>query len=292
MYRKDKTMGLKKALLLLVIMILSGCRLLFADNGMSLNVNQYEEGREGAHVSDLWIDYGATKVFGQISMPSCSRKKKVAIVSHGFNGGHSFGQAYFDTLNKLGYMVYTFDFPCGSIYSRSDNNTMNMSVVDEKNVLKAIVKYFQRRSDVDPSNIVLIGESQGGLVSALAAADMKKEISRLVLIYPALCIPDNWNKRYPHVEDIPDTTKVWNVPLGRRYFEEARKINVYAEIVRYKGPVLIIHGAKDSVVPLSYSEEAQRRYRKALLHVLPTAGHGFNAEERCDANRLIGEFLR
>ena len=62
-------------------------------------------------------------------------------------------------------------------------------------------------------------------------------------------------------------------------------------IFNYKGSALIIHGAKDSVVPLSYSEETQRCYRKALLHVLPVAGHGCNAEEMRNANRLIGEIL-
>ena len=80
---------------------------------------------------------------------------------------------------------------------------MNMSVIDEKNVLKYIVRYFKKRKDVDSKNIVLMGESQGGLVSALAAAELKNKISRLILVYPALCIPDNWNERYPHDTDIP-----------------------------------------------------------------------------------------
>lgn len=62
-------------------------------------------------------------------------------------------------------------------------------------------------------------------------------------------------------------------------------------IFNYKGSAFIIHGAKDSVVPQSYSEEAQRCYRKALLHVLSVAGHGFNAEEMRYANRLVGEIL-
>ena len=49
--------------------------------------------------------------------------------------------------------------------------------------------------DIDKKRIVLIGESQGGLVSALAAAERKRQISSLILIYPALCIPDNINDR-------------------------------------------------------------------------------------------------
>ena len=98
---------------------------------------------------------------------------------------------------------------------------------------------------------MLIGESQGGLVSALAASSKAKDISQLVLIYPALCIPDNWNERYPDVAAIPDTTRMWNVPLSRNFFMELRDMDPYRELPKYKKPVLIIHGDADPVVPIS-----------------------------------------
>ncbi len=246
-----------------------------------------EQKEPGEEPSELRIG----RIYGIVSRPATGSRHKVAIVAHGFNGTHHFGRDYFDTLNRLGYMVYSFDFPCGSVYSKSGNNTVNMSVLDEKEDLKAIVRYFRDRPDADPDNIVLIGESQGGLVSALAAADLKEQVRGLVLIYPALCIPDNWNSRYPREEDIPDTTAVWNVPLGRRYFKELRDMDVYKTITGYEGPVLIVHGSKDVVVPLSYSERAMRLYKDAHLGVIPGAGHGFNAAERSISNTFVAEFL-
>ena len=103
-------------------------------------------------------------LYGIISSPTVSSKKHgIAIISHGFNGTHDFGRNYFKTLNELGYAAYAFDFPCGSIFSKTDNNTQNMSVTDEKEVLKSIVRYFQKQKDIDKDNIILIGESQGGL---------------------------------------------------------------------------------------------------------------------------------
>lgn len=230
-------------------------------------------------------------IYGVLCNPNTEGKHGVAIISHGFNGTHHFGKDYFQTLNELGYAVYTFDFPCGSVHSQSDNNTMNMSIFDEKQALKDIVAYFQRQKDVDRSRIVLCGESQGGLVSALTAADLKKQISNLVLIYPALCIPDNWNERYPTDAEIPDTTKMWNVPLGKRFFQECRSIDVYKTIGNYQGPVLIVHGSDDKVVPLSYSERAVGTYRNANLKVIDKAGHGFNPHERTLSNKYVREFL-
>ena len=125
----------------------------------------------------------------------------------------------------------------------------------------------------------------------MAAAELQDTISALILIYPALCIPDNWNNHYPEEEAIPDTTRLWGVPLGRHFFQELREINVYETIIRYEGPVQIVHGSKDAIVPLSYSEEAMKRYQNAHIGVIPGAGHGFTPEQRAVSNSFIKEFL-
>lgn len=241
----------------------------------------------------LWIDNGSRHIFGIVSKPQYQgRKQPVAIISHGFNGSHDFGQSYFKPLNDMGYQVYVFDFPCGSTRSLSDNNTMNMSVLDEVNDLKTITEYFRSQPDVDADGIILIGESQGGLVSALTSAEMAKKVKAAVLIYPALCIPDNWNERYPTEADIPDTTMMWKVPLGRRYFLEARKIDVFGTIKKYKRPVLIVQGDKDPVVSMDDSRRAVKTYKDARLHVIPGAGHGFKPAEREEAVEQIKKFLK
>lgn len=265
---------------------------LFVGAGRTCCYAQQQDATSGACEQELWIETThGRKVFGILNRPKTDGRQKVAVVSHGFNGTHHFARDYFETLAQLGYMTYTFDFPCGSLYSQSDNNTMGMSLLDEKEDLKSIVEYFYNRSDVDTVGLVLIGESQGGLVSALAAAELQDRVSRLVLVYPALCIPDNWNSRYATPAEIPDTTRLWNVPIGRRFFEELRGMEVYKEIVRYRGPVQIIHGSHDRVVPLQYSERAGKCYREAHLDVISGAGHGFNLEERKLSNALMEDFL-
>ena len=196
--------------------------------------------------TELWIDNGGSRIYGVMAEPEqTAGRAPVAIIAHGFNGTHASGRAYFDTLCAMGYRCYAFDFPCGSTHSRSDSNTMNMSVKDEAACLRAIVRHFKARPDVDTTAIALIGESQGGLAAALAASALGDTVSRMVLIYPALCIPDNWNAAYKTEADIPDTTRVWGVPLGRRFFREVRSIDVYATIGRYRGPVLLLHGDRD-----------------------------------------------
>ncbi|MGI6219196.1 MAG: alpha/beta hydrolase [Bacteroidaceae bacterium] len=242
---------------------------------------------------ELWIENGNRRIYGVQASPAESEGRlPVVVIAHGFNGSHEFGCNYFDTLCALGYRCYAFDFPCGALHSRSDANTMNMSVRDEVSDLEAIVRHFRAQADVDSTSIVVVGESQGGLVAALAAAEQPQLMSRLVLVYPALCIPDNWNSRYARESDIPDTTRVWNVPLGRRFFRELRGMEVYPKIGRYAGPVLIVHGDKDPVVPLDYSVRAAETYPDAVLHVVRGAGHGFGGAAWEEALGQVAAFLR
>ena len=240
----------------------------------------------------LWIRNGERQLYGVLSRPEhATGKLPLLIISHGFNGTHHFGRNYFDKLNSMGYMCYAFDFACGSVNSRSDHNTMNMSILDEKSDLKAVVRHFQSRPDVDASRIVLLGESQGGLVSALTASEMADEIEKLILVFPALCIPDNWNSRYPKVEDIPDTIRLWNVPMGRRFFTELREMKPFKQMKKYKRPVIIIQGDADPVVSLEDSRRAVKDYRNARLHIISRAGHGFKPKEFEESLEQIQKFL-
>ena len=156
---------------------------------------------------------------------------------------------------------------------------------------RKIVAYFQKQKDVDKKRIVLIGESQGGLVSALAASELKKQVSNLVLIFPAFCIPDNWNERYPRVEDIPEVSEIWGVKLGKKFMMDIRPMKPFETIGSYKGRVLIVHGTDDKVVPLDYSKRALETYQNATLKIIDKAGHGFNPEERILSNQYVKEFL-
>lgn len=248
--------------------------------------------RADRNFQGTWIDNGSRHIYGVLSKPQYTGKKQpLAIVSHGFNGSHQYGRSYFKTLNDMGYQVFTLDFPCGSLNNRSDNNTVNMSVLDEVSDLKAVIAHFRSQPDVDPAGIVLIGESQGGLVTALTSADMPTDVKAAVLVFPALCIASDWNKRYATEQAIPDTTKVWGVPVGRRYFLEARKIDVFKKIGKFKRPVLIVQGDKDPVVSMDDSRRAVKTYKNARLYVIPGAGHGFKPAEQQESLQQISQFL-
>lgn len=243
---------------------------------------------------EIWIPSGHQHVFGVLSKPENPNHEKqpLVIIAHGFNGTHKYGKAYFETLNRIGYQCFTLDFPCGSVNSRSDNNTLNMSIIDEQQALEAVVRHFQMQPDIDPERIVLVGESQGGLVASLVAANETMNIHKLILVFPALCIPDNWNDRYKQIEDIPEETNLWNVKLGRRFFTELRYMRPFDIIGTYNGPVQIIQGDADKIVLVNDSHRAAKTYKDARLHIIKGAGHGFKPAEFQEEMSVIEKFLK
>lgn len=258
---------------------------------VALKITEAESAQPSVE-QELWIKQGKQRIYGVLSTPDNGQKRHpIVIIAHGFNGTHHHGRNYFKMLNEIGYMCYTFDIPCGGTGSRTDNNTVNMSVLDEQKALETVVRYFKSRSDVDKKNIVLLGGSQGGLIAALTAASMQKDIRKLVLEFPALCIPDNWNSRYPQESDIPDTTNIWKVPIGRRFFMELRDMDPYKAVEAYHRPVFIVHGDADPVVPIDDSRRAVKLYKDARLLEIPNAGHGFNPQDFKWSLECIRKFL-
>ncbi len=241
----------------------------------------------------LVIDNGERRIFGILNRPEGKSDEPLplAIIAHGFNRDHRYGVNYFEPLAKAGYQCYTLDFPCGSTHSMFDSNTVNMSIRDEQSDLAAVIDYFSQRQDVDKNRIVLIGESQGGLVACLTASAMPEKVYKLVLAFAAFCIPDHHNGRFGTVKDIPDTTYIWNVPLGRKYFTELRTIDAFAVMPQYTRPVLLLHGDKDPVVPVIYSEKSVKVYPDARLKIIKDAGHGFEPDDFRLSIDYITDFL-
>ena len=117
-------------------------------------------------------------------------KLPVVIMSHGFGGCQAEMSDWAERLAEMGLAVYTYDF-CGGGRGISDGDTADMTVLTEREDLATVLAYVQALPYTDNDRIVLWGFSQGGFVSALAAARIGEQIRGLVLIYPAFCIPDD-----------------------------------------------------------------------------------------------------
>lgn len=91
--------------------------------------------------------------------------------------------------------------------------------------------------------------------------------------------------------DIPQTYDVWGVPLGRHFFETLHGFSIFENIGKYSGDVLILHGDEDNIVPVEYSERAQKIYQNSHLEVFHGEGHGFSAAGNDKVTQMLMDFV-
>lgn len=241
---------------------------------------------------EVRIAHDGKQVYGVRYLPQKEGKCPAVIMSHGFNGVGKDFVLEGELLAENGFFAIACDFCGGSPRSKSSGTTEEMSVETEKKDLFAIIDYVKSLPCVDADHIFLLGASQGGFVSALAAAQRAGEICGIILIYPAFCIPDDWNARFPDKADIPETVALWGVTLGACYFQAVHDLDPFALIGAYQGPVLIIHGENDSVVNVSYARRAEKTYAHAELIVYPGEDHGFTPAKRREAAETALAFVQ
>ncbi len=228
----------------------------------------------------------------------------IAIISHGFMANMRSTTDYAKQLAYWGYASYVFDFNGGCLRGKSDGKTTDMSVLTEVEDLKAVISYVKALPYTDEKRLLLMGCSQGGFVSALTAAELGPEIEKLILFYPALCIPDDARKGQMMMakfdpQNPPKLIKCGPMKLGACYPNAVKEMGPFEEISQYKGKVLIIHGNQDKIVNVSYSQQAKEAYLSArggddagvYLTILDGAGHGFKKAEDKTALMIVRDFL-
>lgn len=214
---------------------------------------------------EIWCGSEGSRIYGQMYLPeNPSGKLPTVILSHSSSLTHAAMAGYADSLAMHGYASYCFDFRGGSKESLSEGNVDDMTLFTEIEDLKTVMKTISALDYVDKSRIYLMGSSLGGAVSALVAEEMPSSASGLILFYPAFNISSlvNGFAGFPGMETA--------------FTESLKDYDIMEHIGNYPGPVLIIQGTKDFIVPPSVAQEACEKYQNAELHLIKGANHGFN----------------
>ena len=219
----------------------------------------------------------------------------VAIVCHGIMANQDTVRQYTKELAQVGYDAFCFDF-CGGTMTNcsSDGLTTEMSVLTEVKDLEAVMEYTHSLPHTG-NRLLLMGCSQGGFVAALTAAKHPDLVDRLVLFYPALCIPDNAREGkllYAEYDpaDIPEQMPCGPMMLGRCFPADVMDMDAFEEIKSFEGPVLIVHGTEDDIVKPDYSKRAVETYAHAKLCLIEGGAHGFGRKYDKVATDALREF--
>ena len=150
---------------------------------------------------------------------------------------------------------------------RSEGEMQQMTIGKEIEDALAIWEYARSLPYVN--EIGLLGHSQGGVVASMTAGILESRGEKpagLVLIAPGSVVQEACrNGRFFGAEfnpaDPPEFVKCFGImKLGREYILSTQKLDIYGTAKGYTGPVRLIHGSKDTIVPMSCSERYVETY--------------------------------
>ena len=190
-------------------------------------------------------------------------------------------------LANQGIASIRFDF--GGHWN-SEGEMVRMTIENE--IRDALAMWEYARSLPYVTKLGLLGHSQGGVVASMTAGRLSSMSpaeypAGLVLIAPASVLKNAClNGKLLGAEfdpvNLPEYTKCFGImKVGKEYLQSTQKLDIYGTAEAYKGPVRIIHGEKDSLVPMWCSEDYSKIYgNNAELIVVDGENHRISRKTR------------
>lgn len=236
-------------------------------------------------MKEFYITSDYQQIHAKLEMPEgapperSGEKCPLAIMIHGFTGHMEEKHliAICESIRKVGIATLRVD-----MYGHGKSS----GSFKEHTLLKWIeggleVIHFAKKLDF-VTDLYLLGHSQGGLMAMLLAGMMPDDLKALIPLAPAWMIPDaaragNLAAAEFDPDHIPDELVIWGGKiLGGDYARTAQLIHPEDMIAKYHGPVMIIQGSGDALVPMAYAEKAAELYENSELVVIPDDTHGFD----------------
>ncbi|MDQ1136793.1 pimeloyl-ACP methyl ester carboxylesterase [Microbacterium sp. SORGH_AS 1204] len=161
----------------------------------------------------------------------------------------------------------------------SDGDFFEITVRDEVDQVVAMI-----RETAGDGRVHVVAHSLGGVESALAAAREPDRVASVTLWSPAGVV----------VDDITVHDRVMGEPLsamrergfvdlggmavGPALVEDVRDgLDVYGPVAAYTGPVDVMHGSADEVVPFSYGQRYADAMPGGTMTLVDGADHGWSS---------------
>jgi 2,6-dihydroxypseudooxynicotine hydrolase len=138
-------------------------------------------------------------------------------------------------------------------------------------VVTAVADYLKGRDDVDPDRMGVFGVSLGGYYAARAAAYEPRVRAAVELAGPYRFDLD-WDAL------APQTRTTFQVRSGAASAAQAREraaaLTLEDAAPRITGPLLVVHGGQDRLIPAYHAERLAREAPGAELMLYPDGSHG------------------
>ncbi len=231
---------------------------------------------------EFYISDDGIKLHAKLDIPEGIEeggKCPLALVIHGLTGNmeEPHIRAAAKTFNELGIATLRTEmYGHGSSEGKFEEHNLFRWL----NNVMTVMRYIRSLDYV--SDIYVCGHSQGGLTALLAAGMYPDVFSAAVLLSPASRIPELARDgklfregfdpcKIPESIYVSDTEKV-----SGDYIRAMQLIDDEDAVIRYKKPVLIVHGDEDEAIPVEFSERLAEKYNDAQLVVVQGDDHCYN----------------
>lgn len=223
------------------------------------------------------------QLVGMLHIPQGLRRRVPGVVLfHGFTGNKVEAHRLFVKMARAlagaGVVALRFDFR-GSGDSSGDFSRMTIS--QELEDARAALKFLRAQREVNPRRIGVIGFSMGGLIAAEILGE-NKNIRTGVLWAPVADL------KFQIAEKLTPEARCQlrelgcvdygGFAVGEAFFSDIKHDPLKA-IARTSAAVLVVHGANDETVPVSFADAYEKTLRKGkktfLKHIIKGADHTF-----------------
>ena len=224
---------------------------------------------------------------------SCS----MVLLMHGIFASKDYNPmpALAKALAEKGIASIRFDF---NGHGKSEGRLQDMTV--EKEIADALAVWEFANSLPYVKSVGLLGHSQGGVVASMTAGQLAargESPDGMVLIAPGSVIKDAckggafFNARFDPANPPESVTCFGSMKLGREYLINTQLLDIFGVSKAYTGPVRLIHGSKDNIVPMRCSKQYQEIYgNNAELMVVEGENHMIS-KKLDEVKRLVVEFF-
>ncbi|MEM0444372.1 MAG: alpha/beta hydrolase [Nitrososphaerota archaeon] len=206
----------------------------------------------------VWVRGPRGKLASMVHIPQ-KTPAPALIMCHGFTGNRVEAHRLFvraaREFCRRGLLVVRFDF-WGS--GESEGEFHEMTLTSEVEDLGSVLDYVSGRPEVDGGKIGVLGLSMGGAVSLIRAS--RDPRIRFVCTWSA---PADFLMLAEHVKTLYREALVSgeyvDLPSGyrvtSRFIQDVLSYNIVECVSKISPrPLLVVHGAKDDIVPLTHSE--------------------------------------
>jgi len=241
--------------------------------------------------TDVTVMNGARAVPATVVVPDGDGPFPAVVMNHGHGGGRQEGGGFEKLAKALadaGILTIRMDFPGTGDSKEPFTEGYLSNMISDSN---ASLAYMLANFPADPNKLGILGYSMGGRIALTIAQSPDNPYKAVGLLAPSanpgkglLLFFAGSEAEYERLYAEASSDKGYadyttqygqQQQLSKKWFDELLASSPLEGIGAYKGPMLVVHGDKDTVILQSEIDAVTAAYPAANVVTVPEADHGY-----------------